>query len=199
MKNIQAAQWCRIFLERQVKPGDLCIDATAGNGCDTEFLCGLVGEKGRVLAFDIQEQALETTGERLTRAGYRERARLILRGHQHMAEYAEPGTVSAVVFNFGYLPGGDHRIATGARTSLKALEAGLELLKTGGLMCLCVYSGGDTGYEEKKALLDFLKALDQRDFLVVCCEYFNREKDAPLPVLAVKLRQHPCTPASTLL
>lgn len=106
MKNIPAAQWCRVFLKQQVRPGDLCIDATAGNGYDTEFLCSLTGEKGRVLAFDIQEQALEQTRQRLERAGYAGRASLILRGHEHMADYAREGTVSAAVFNFGYLPGG---------------------------------------------------------------------------------------------
>ena len=91
MKNIPAAQWCRVFLKQQVRPGDLCIDATAGNGYDTEFLCSLTGEKGRVLAFDIQEQALEQTRQRLERAGYAGRASLILRGHEHMADYAPGG------------------------------------------------------------------------------------------------------------
>lgn len=199
MENIQAAEWCRTFLRRQVKPGELCIDATAGNGHDTEFLCELVGENGRVLAFDIQEQALEKTRRRLESAGLAERARLILRGHEHMDAYAEAGTASAIVFNFGYLPGGDHRKGTRAETSVRAVEAGLKLLAEGGIMCLCIYSGGDTGYEERDALLSFLKEQNERDYLVVRCEYFNRKKNPPLPVLVVKLRQHPCTRASTLL
>ena len=199
MKNIPAAQWCRVFLKQQVRPGDLCIDATAGNGYDTEFLCSLTGEKGRVLAFDIQEQALEQTRQRLERAGYACRASLILQGHEHMADYAREGTVSAAVFNFGYLPGGDHRLATRPETSLKALEAALGLLKEGGILCLCVYSGGDTGYAEKQALMDWLEKLDEKAYLAVRCQYCNRKKDAPLPVLVVKLRQYPCTQPSILL
>ena len=74
-----------------------------------------------------------------------------------MADYAREGTVSAAVFNFGYLPGGDHRLATRPETSLKALEAALGLLKEGGILCLCLYSGGDTGYAEKQALMDWLE------------------------------------------
>lgn len=41
-------------------------------------------------------------------------------------------TVSAITFNFGYLPGGDHQIATQADTSIQAIEAGLRLLKKAG-------------------------------------------------------------------
>lgn len=199
MKNIQAAQWCRIFIKEQVKPGDLCIDATAGNGWDTEFLCSLAGKSGKVLAFDIQPEALERTRQRLERAGLERRASLICRGHENMEAYAKPGTVSCIVFNFGYLPGGDHGLATKPETSLRALEAGLRLLQPGGLMSLCIYSGGDTGFEEREALLAFLRELGDREYLVVRCEYFNRRKDPPLPVLVVKLRPHPCTQPSILL
>ena len=37
------------FLRRTVKPGDFCIDATAGKGRDTALLCRLTGDAGRVL------------------------------------------------------------------------------------------------------------------------------------------------------
>ena len=54
-------------------------------------------------------------------------------------------------------------------------------------MSLCIYSGGDTGYEERDALLTFLKNLDSRKYLVIRCEYYNRRKDPPMPVLIVKI------------
>lgn len=57
----QITDWCRHFIELQVRPGDLCIDATMGNGHDTEFLCRLAGTHGQVLAFDIQSLALART------------------------------------------------------------------------------------------------------------------------------------------
>lgn len=34
------------FLRRTVKPGDFCIDATAGKGRDTALLCRLTGGCG---------------------------------------------------------------------------------------------------------------------------------------------------------
>ena len=52
-------------LRRQVREGDFCIDATAGKGRDTALLCRLTGENGRVLAFDVQEDAVRQTREQL--------------------------------------------------------------------------------------------------------------------------------------
>ena len=40
------------FLRQHVKPGAVCIDATAGRGRDTALLCRLAGESGRVLTDD---------------------------------------------------------------------------------------------------------------------------------------------------
>lgn len=60
--NYQITQWCAHFITEHVKEGDLCIDATMGNGNDTLLLSRLCGEKGHVLAFDIQELALPTPG-----------------------------------------------------------------------------------------------------------------------------------------
>ena len=114
------------------------------------------------------------------------RARLILDGHEHMDAYADPESVDAVCFNFGYLPGGDHRIATRADTSVQAVEKGLALLKKGGLMTLCIYSGRDTGFEEKDRLLEFLKALPAKEFTVIVNQYYNRKNQPPMPVFIFK-------------
>ena len=63
-------------LRRFLLPGDTAVDATMGNGHDTQFLCELVGESGHVFAFDIQEQAVENTRRRLMEAGLLARASL---------------------------------------------------------------------------------------------------------------------------
>ena len=46
---------------------------------------------------------------------------------------------------------------------MKAIDAGLSLLKKKGVMALCIYSGGDTGFEEKDMILKHLKKLDEKD------------------------------------
>ena len=103
-----------------------------------------------------------------------------------MADYVKD-QAAVIMFNFGYLPGGDHSIATRPGTSLKAVEEGLKLLKAGGVMSLCIYSGGDTGYEERNALLAYLKELDAKQWLVIVHSFYNRKNDPPLSVFVVRL------------
>ena len=187
MKRYQITQWCQKFIKEQVQEGDFCIDATAGNGNDTKLLAELVGPTGKVLAFDIQEQALENTATLLAGEQLTERVQLICESHAQMGRYAEEESVSCIVFNFGYLPGGDHQLATKKETSIKAIEEGLCLLKTGGMMSLCIYSGKDTGFEERDGILAFLKTLDSKKYLVILSSYFNRPNNPPIPVMIIKL------------
>ena len=187
MKNFQITQWSAHFIEEQVKPGDFCIDATMGNGNDTLLLSRLCGESGQVIAFDIQEQALNHTRERLQKAAAPENYTLLLESHSHMRQYARPETVSCIVFNLGYLPGGDHSKATKSNTSITAMEQGLFLLKKGGLLSLCIYSGGDSGFQERDDVLTWLKQLDSHKYLVIRSDYYNRPNNPPIPVLIIKL------------
>ena len=69
-----------------VKPGDFCIDATAGRGRDTVFLCELVGETGKVLAFDIQPSAIEQTRARVEESGFSSVAEVILASLRNLAQ-----------------------------------------------------------------------------------------------------------------
>ena len=169
-----------------VKPGAFCVDATAGNGHDTELLCRLVGEGGRVLAFDIQESAIASSRGRLEAGGFSDRAELVLDSHSHMDRYAEAGSADVVVFNFGFLPGGDKSIFTRADTSVEAIEKALVILKTGGLMCLSLYYGGPNGYEERDAILAYVRSLDPRAFTVIRLEFSNRGGDPPFPIFIRK-------------
>ncbi len=172
------------FLRRHVRPGAFCIDATAGRGRDTALLCRLVGEQGRVLAFDIQDDAIRQTRALLESEGLR--AEVIQDSHANMAQYASPGTVDCIVFNFGRLPGGDPKIFTTAASSLPAIDAGLDLLRPGGIMALALYYGKENGYDEKNAILSHLKSINDRMFTVLACDWLNRRNDPPLPIFIWK-------------
>ena len=185
--NFKLTEDCHHILEEYIEECDICSDATAGNGGDTEFLCQKVGETGNVYAFDVQEMAIAHTRERLEKANLSARAKLIQDGHEKMQIYVKE-EAKVIIFNFGYLPGGDHKIATRAATSLTAIESALNLLKKGGIINLCIYSGGDTGYEEKEAILNYLKTLDSKKWLVIVNSYFNRKNDPPLPVFIYRLK-----------
>ncbi|SDA19668.1 Putative rRNA methylase [Ruminococcus sp. YE71] len=176
------------FLAAHVKEGDLCIDCTAGRGNDTAFLCGLVGESGKVLAFDIQPDAVKSTNELLEQRGFSERAEVFCESHSEIDKYADEGTVAAIVFNFGWLPGGDHSVNTRKDTSIEAVEKGLRLLKPDGVMSLSIYYGRDTGYEERDALLKLMSELPVREYTALVSRFVNRPNEPPISVRIYKGR-----------
>ena len=69
--NFQITEYCHHILEEYIEEGDICIDATAGNGGDTEFLCQKVGETGNVYAFDDINIYLLTSSCTLHRRKFR--------------------------------------------------------------------------------------------------------------------------------
>ena len=140
--------------------GDIVIDATMGNGHDTLFLAQRVGKTGHVYAFDLQQQAIEQTRGRLERHGVADRVTLFRNSHAEMAMALPPGiagNVAAVVFNLGYLPGGEKSVTTTAGSTLTALDASLALLRPGGLISLLVYVGHPGGMDEDEAIREWLE------------------------------------------
>lgn len=178
--------WVHEIAGSYIKEGDLCIDATAGKGKDTLFLSRKAGPTGKVISFDIQKEAILATKEALLEAGMEDRAILVQKGHEHMEDYAKPETVSVILFNLGYLPGGDHTVATRAETTLKAAEQGLLLLRHGGLMGICIYSGGDSGFSEKEAVLQWAKQLPAKEYDVISNVFINKPNHPPLPLFIRK-------------
>ena len=165
-------------LRRFLMPGDRVIDATMGNGHDTQILCELVGDSGHVFAFDIQEQAVERTRKRLLEAGLLSRAALYCCGHQHMAEMiSQP--VHAIVFNLGWLPGGNKEITTQWETTEAAVSQALDLLLPEGICSICVYPGHAAGDYEREQLENMLSALRPQEFNVLHHRFINAGPGAP--------------------
>lgn len=185
-ESFSAVQAAHRIMKEYVKPGDFCIDATAGRGRDTAFLCSLVGETGKVLAFDIQDEAVQSTNALLEQKGFSAIGRVILDSHSNMGNYARENSVSCITFNFGWLPAGDHHIFTRAETSVPAIETGLSLLKPGGLMSLCIYYGRESGFEERDALLEYLRTIDEKRFTVIVSRFYNRSNNPPIPAFIWK-------------
>ena len=143
-----------------VEPGECVIDATAGNGHDTLFLAKLVGAQGQVLAFDVQESAIESTQRRLAAAGINdERVSLIRASHASLQDHCT-GPVAAVMFNLGYLPGSDRQLTTTSEVTLQAIAAAWSALREGGILSVVCYRGHKGGAEEAKAVTAFANALE---------------------------------------
>lgn len=186
MDSFSALEIINRVIDENVKEGDLCIDATAGRGNDTLHLCRLVGDSGHVTAFDIQQDAVDSTSALLEKHGMASRADVLLKSHSEMAELFEEESVSLIAFNFGWLPKGDHTINTRKETSIAAIEQGLKLLKPGGIMTLIIYYGRDTGFEERDALLEYLPTLDSRMYTVIEMPFVNRPNCPPIPIVIIK-------------
>lgn len=185
-KHFSALNIIHRIIQEKVQPGDICIDATAGRGNDTLFLAKLVGENGHVTAFDIQQAAVDSTRELLAANGMSQRADVLLKSHSEMDEECGEGTVSCIMFNFGWLPKGDHNIFTNKSTSIPAIEKGLKLLKGGGIMTLIIYYGRETGFEERDALLEYLPTIDSSRYTVIEMPFVNRPNCPPIPIVILK-------------
>lgn len=175
------------LLESSVSPGELVVDATCGNGNDTLFLAKLVGDEGKVLAFDIQEQAIKAT-EALLEKEKQSNVTLIQDSHALISNYLKQGEeVAGAIFNLGYLPRSDKAIITKSTSTLQALEKLLERLKKKGLIVIVVYHGHEGGKEEKTALIEYVTQLEQKEYHVLQYQFINQKNDPPF-ILAIEKR-----------
>jgi len=180
-----AVHLAHLLLSEVITPGGTAIDATAGNGYDSLFLARLVGPQGKVYAIDIQATALEKTSRLLHNEGVRERVVLVQDSHENLGEIVNE-QVDGVIFNLGYLPGGDHNLVTTGETTVRALNAALERLKPGGRVALVVYIGHPGGQEECEALEEFISSLDTTLYQAVRLSFYNRSAKAPIVIVIEK-------------
>ncbi len=154
--------FARLLWGQLLKLGDLAIDATCGNGHDTLALSKLVltPVAGKVIGCDIQQTALENTRERLKEQllpHQLKRIELHLISHAAITSIIGDESPRLVVFNLGYLPGGDKSLTTRLETTLEALRHLLPLVQKGGAISLTCYRGHPEGEREERALLEFAK------------------------------------------
>ncbi len=154
------------IIRQVLRPGDIAIDATAGNGHDTRFLADLVGESGHVFAIDLQPEALHRTVALLSEAESA-RVHLMQRDHAELKTFIpEPhhGHVAAVMFNLGYLPGGDRSLATRTDSTLQAIRSALEITRPGGVLTIIAYPGHAGGADESIAVEGLIRDLSPLDY-----------------------------------
>lgn len=150
------------------------VDATCGNGHDTLWLAE---HFARVYAFDLQQTAIAATAERLREKG-KTNVQLICASHSRMAEYVKDQP-QVIVFNLGYLPGGDKSICTTAASTLPAIASALQLLAVNGLLCVTMYQGHSEGYLERLRLLDWAAGLDPSTYHCIRTDMVNQTHMPP--------------------
>lgn len=193
LKQLEMAHW---MLKDIINTNDVVVDATMGNGYDTQFLAEL---GANVYAFDVQEEALNATEKRLDDAGIKNQifeknlsnlltdpsVNLVLSGHEKLSEYVkEP--IKAAIFNLGYLPKTDKSVVTKADTTLTALDALTNQLVVGGRIAIMIYYGHEGGMEEKDAVIKWTSSLPQKDWEVTSYAPLNQIHTPPILVLIEK-------------
>ncbi|MFC4776860.1 class I SAM-dependent methyltransferase [Paenibacillus sp. GCM10023252] len=182
------------WIAERTQPGDVVIDATAGNGVDTLALAQLVGPRGTVYAFDVQQQALEATEARLSALSAEDKLpslRLLLHSHEEMDKLVDAdhiGRAAAIMFNLGYLPGGDASLITQPSSTLAALDAALAILRPGGIVTCVLYPGHPGGNEEAAAVEGWACSLPRVAGQAVVYRQLQRQT-APYLVAVEKKRQ----------
>lgn len=171
------------FLAEVLDKESLAVDATMGNGNDTLFLA----QRAKIVhAFDVQEQALKKTSQRLSEAGV-DNTYLHLTGHENLDHFiTDP--IRAAIFNLGYLPSADKSIITQPETTLIAIEKILDRLEMGGRLSIMIYYGHEGGDMEKDAVLAFVKALPQEDFATMLYKPLNQINTPPFLVMVERLK-----------
>ena len=168
------------LIQQHIHKDDIVFDMTMGNGLDTLFLSKLAKH---VYAFDIQEKALKNTSSLLEKNGILN-VTLIQDSHEFASKHYD-GELGVIVFNLGYLPGGDKSISTNPEKTIKAIDTALPLLKVGGIMCITVYPGHKFGKIESELLLKYVTTLHSGQFNVLTYSFINK-KNSPYNILIEK-------------
>jgi hypothetical protein len=204
---VRTTEFAMQLLSEYIKPGDIVLDATMGNGLDTLALAELTGINrglGKVYAFDIQQEAMEHTCELLTKNHFdyfvvKDKVRsienivskesgsiyLYLESHEYLDQYIKE-ELSGAIFNLGYLPGGNKEITTLAPSTLIAIDKAVKLLKIDGLIVVVLYPGHFNGKEEKQSLLAYMKLLSPSAFHADLICSVNQPEEAPCIALITR-------------
>ena len=165
-----------------VTTNDVVIDATCGNGNDTLFLSKI---SKHVYAFDIQSEAINNT-KKLLLTNNINNFTLIHDTHESFSKH-NINDVKVIMYNLGYLPGGDQTITTLHQSTIKSIDNGLSILSSKGLLSLTIYTGHPKGLEESKIIVDYVRTLDSKKYNVLLYKMLNKQ-NSPYNILIEKLR-----------
>lgn len=209
MKNIiqSTTQLALHIAKPYIREGQAVVDATCGNGQDTLALAKAVfsgrretaasetvhklAAAPRLLAFDIQQRAIDATAGLLTEEGFGAELdggsiKLIRDSHENMDDYLSEACL--VMFNLGYLPGGDKEITTCTESTMKAISKAAGMLTKGGLLSVAMYSGHPEGAKEKAELLAFAEGLDSKIYHAAYVNMLNQPNNPPELLLITRKR-----------
>ncbi|NIK12127.1 class I SAM-dependent methyltransferase [Alkalibacillus almallahensis] len=175
-----AHQW----ISETLNSGDIVVDATLGNGHDSVALSQEVGPNGHVYSFDIQQSAIDQAQSLFNQNDINNITSVKL-GHEQAKGYLNKQGISSiggVIFNLGFLPGGDESITTQADSTIQAIDSLFELLMRHRMIVIVIYPGHDSGQIEKDLLIQHLQKQPAAKMDVAMYHMVNRSNNAPFVV-----------------
>jgi hypothetical protein len=172
-----------------LKEGDSALDATCGQGKDSLFLAKKILKKGngRLVVMDIQKEALEKTRALLEEHVDQEALNQVqyIESCHSQIDLASPNIFKLIVYNLGYLPGGNKELTTLLESSIQSFEKALQLLSVQGYLSITCYPGHPSGKVEKDGILLWAKSLPKS---FTCChhQWVNRSDSSPSLLLIQK-------------
>ncbi|MBS0647604.1 MAG: class I SAM-dependent methyltransferase [Verrucomicrobia bacterium] len=165
-----------LYWKDLLKSDDRVIDATCGNGKDSLRLTELVPQ-GHVYALDIQEAALQKARALIPHSNIT----YLLQSHVVLPQ----GRIKLIVYNLGYLPGGNKDLTTMTSTTLGSLQQAASLLIVGGALSITCYPGHDEGAREEQAIQCWVEGLDPQKWRIT---YHHWREKSPTLFFIVKLK-----------
>jgi predicted methyltransferase len=191
MQRISLVNVAHNLIRDVLHPGDIAVDATVGNGYDTLFLVEQVSPSGRVFGFDIQQTAIESTKEKFQQTHSPECLTLIHASHADMSDKIPAhyhGNIKAIMFNLGYLPGGDKSVITQTDSTVTALTIASRILSPSGIITVMAYPGHPGGDMETDQVKNWCEQLDNNQFRISII--YSSENKESAPRLFVILKKH---------
>ncbi|MBQ6479453.1 MAG: class I SAM-dependent methyltransferase [Erysipelotrichaceae bacterium] len=163
------------YVRSLIHPDDLTVDMTAGNGNDTLFLSGL---SRKVIAFDISEEAIRRSKERLKG---KNNVVLIHDNHANVDQYIHE-KVRLFLFNLGYLPNSDGSSISKGEDTLSAFQKAYTLLEDMGYIVITFYLGHRGGKDE----FYLLDAYIRKNRLQITETYSQNKVNSPVTYIIRK-------------
>lgn len=152
---------------------NLAIDATLGNGYDTDFLSRIFR---KVYAFDIQSDVIDQN-----KAKGLKNVEYILDSHENFLKYIT--SADCIMYNLGFLPGGDKSITTLTSSTISSMQMATNILNSNGIISIAIYEGHQEGRREKDAIMNFVSTLPKNKFGVMSHSVINRENAPSLIII----------------
>lgn len=156
----------------------IAADMTVGKGNDSKYILENTGVEW-LYGFDIQKESEEAAKNLI---GQDSRFIFHLESHETVDDYIKEG-LDLVVYNLGYLPGGNKEITTKYESTIKSLEKTLKLMRENGLIILTIYPGHPAGKVESEKIEKYLAKIDPKKYAVMKLAYQNRPNNPPYVML----------------